>query len=99
MADNITLSEEEVTALKEAAAVACQEAIAAYVAMTPEQQAAHETIQATRILSAFQAMTPEQQAAHESAVKASSAAANEAYTAASLAALAAMADAKPGLHL
>ena len=76
MADNITLSEEEVTALKEAAAVACQEAIAAYVAMTPEQQAAHE-----------------------SAVKASSAAANEAYTVASLAALAAMADARPGLHL
>lgn len=99
MADNITLSEEEVTALKAAAAVACQEVVAAYVAMTPEQQTAHETMQAARILSAFQAMTPEQQAAHEDAVKAASAAANEAYTAAAMAALAAMADAKPGLHL
>jgi hypothetical protein len=96
VADNITLSEE---AIQEAAKVACQEAVAAYVAMTPEQRVAHETIQAARILSAFQAMTPEQQAAHEDAVKAASAAANEAYTAASVAALAAMADAKPGLHL
>jgi len=100
VADNIVLSEEEkVTAIKAAAAVACQEAVAAFEAMSPEQQAVHETAQAARILAAFLAMTPEQQAMHEAAVKAASEAANEAYTAASLLALAAAADARPGLHL
>jgi hypothetical protein len=99
MADNIVLSEEEVIAIKAAAVVVCQEAVASYEAMTPEQQAAHEAAQAARNLAAFLAMSPEQQAMHESADKAASEAANEAYTAASLLALAAMADASPGLHL
>jgi len=63
MADDIVLSEEEVTAILEAAKVNCQEAVAAFVSMTPEQKAAHETAQAARMLETFLAMTPEQQAA------------------------------------
>ena len=75
MADNITLSEEEVTAIKAAAVVACQEAVAAYEAMTLEQRAEHEAAQTARALAAFQALTPEQQATHEAAHAAAHAAA------------------------
>jgi formylmethanofuran dehydrogenase subunit B len=76
VADDITLSEEE-TAIREAAKVACQEALAAFEAMGTDQRAA----QAAIVLAAFQALTPEQQAAHEAAHAAAHEAAEAKYLA------------------
>ena len=70
MADDIILTEE---AIKESCAAAVVAAVAAFQAMTPEQQEEHMAAQSARDLAAFQALTPEWRFEHVSAVKAAEA--------------------------